>query len=166
MVYTLAEDIIEFIDRYLDIDVWLPGGWSPILFFNDFKEWPPLSEEVLAKSLKEANDSGDTMSYEDFFFKTRGKHRILTPTQNRLLEIFNSNTIGPIMLYFEEVFLTLFNKAQFNSIDETLLSIVKRLSKLPINQWNSALSHYNNIDWKIFSKKPYESIRSTMIKHK
>lgn len=146
--------VIQSLNDHIGRELALPGTWSPTLFYSDLKEYPVKSKDELAKAVY--NACLNYVSYSEFFENTRGKPRPCTPLQERLLNIYNS---GSLMLYFEKLFIELFEAKEITHEIEYLLLYLKALADTNIANWNNILRGMGASDYQAFAKDPMSYAR-------
>lgn len=121
-----------------ELNIALPGNWSPELFKNDLYTYPVLSKEILWTCIIESLNN--SWSYLKFFEKTRGY-----PRECKNLEVWNIFESGQLMMLAEDLFLFLI---QEDVSDKKLLNYLRQLASTPISEWD------NIKDWKLFLSDP------------
>ena len=141
--------VLNSLSEYLKEDLVLPGNWSPQLFFEDLKRSPAKDKKSVALAIKSSIEVPITYLY--FFESTRGYPRALTSKQKELCELFDQ---GSIMLYFESLFLQMFNGKETKE-DKGLLTYLRVLSRFPISKWNDLIEGLGACSYQYFAQDPH-----------
>lgn len=152
------EQVIESCNDLIASEIALPGGWSPVLFYEDLRKYPSQSKTLLAENIAERVRMPNA-SYLRFFEKTRGiPHPLLAQNpqlQTQVQRIFDVFTNGSVMLYFEDFFLKMcFLDRPINQAENIILLYVDALSKSPITQWNDIVRKIGCCRFEYFAKEP------------
>lgn len=151
MYFPSAENVqvlIHHLNTFLQKELALPGNWSPQLFFRDLKEEAVIDKKTLAELIYQACKS--STSYLEFYQKSRGKERVVTELQKKLLETFEK---GMLFLYCDEAFWSLFNQKELTPGQTKLLKYFEALSLYPIETWNDIVRKSGACCYQFFLKE-------------
>lgn len=143
-----VSSLLISINKLVGEECTLPGNWSPKIFYDDIMNAPVSDSNILISSMKSLIHSEKPMSYCEFFFVTRGYEKKLTPYQKEIYSLFEN---GSLMLYFEEIFLSLLNSEKERN--EDLIKFLSALGTSPIYKWNDILANIGACHYLWFAKE-------------
>jgi hypothetical protein len=146
--------VIQGLNDFIGQELSLPGNWSATIFFQDLKDYPVKSKKELAEAVLDS--CLNSINYLEFFRKTRDKDRPCNELQIKLFEIFNN---GSIMLYFEPLFLRLYEVNEINQDVNLFLLYLNALSQSPISKWDEILKGIGACCYQWFAKEAELYIR-------
>lgn len=140
--------VIQSLNDFIGQELSLNGNWSPTIFFQDLKDYPVKSKKELAEAVLESCQNN--INYLDFFKKTRDQEKTCNELQAKLWEIFNK---GSVMLYFEPLFLRLYEAKEINQDINLLLAYLNALSQSPVSKWDEILKGIGACCYQWFAKE-------------